>query len=109
MQNLKGRNAIVTGGGRGVGREIALLLAKEGANVMVCDPGLGRGGEATTERPADEVVAEIKKAGGNAIAVYDSVGDYKKAGDMVAEDADLILKGKDHPWVSRGGLKLDTG
>jgi len=83
MQNLKGRAALVTGGGRGVGREIALLLAKEGAKVMVCDPGLGRGGEATTERPADEVVAEIKKAGGTAIAVYDSVADYKKAGEMV--------------------------
>jgi NAD(P)-dependent dehydrogenase (short-subunit alcohol dehydrogenase family) len=85
MQNLKGKAAIVTGGGRGVGRDIALLLAKEGAKVMVCDPGLGRGGEATTERPADEVVAEIKKAGGEAIAVYDSVADYKKAGEMVAK------------------------
>jgi NAD(P)-dependent dehydrogenase (short-subunit alcohol dehydrogenase family) len=83
MQNLKGKAAIVTGGGRGVGRDIALLLAKEGAKVMVCDPGLGRGGEATNERPADEVVAEIKAAGGTAIAVYDSVADYKLAKGMV--------------------------
>ena len=48
-QHLKGRAAIVTGAGRGVGRDIALLLAKEGAKVMVCDPGVGRGGEVTTE------------------------------------------------------------
>ncbi len=82
-QHLKGRAAIVTGGGRGVGREIALLLAQQGAKVMVCDPGVGRGGEATAERPADEVVAEIKKAGGTAIAAYDSVADYKLAGAMV--------------------------
>ena len=80
---LKGKAAIVTGGGRGIGREVALLLAKEGASVIVNDPGVGRGGEATDERPADEVVAEIKKAGGKAQANYDSVADYQKAGAMV--------------------------
>jgi len=82
-QHLKGRAAIVTGAGRGVGRDIALLLAKEGAKVMVCDTGAGRGGEATTENPADAVVAEITKAGGTAIAAYDSVGDFKLAKGMV--------------------------
>ena len=81
--HLKGRAGIVTGAGRGVGREIALLLAKEGAKIIVCDTGAGRGGEVTGERPADDVVAEIKKAGGTAIAAYDSVADYKKAGGMV--------------------------
>ena len=54
-QHLQGRSAIVTGGGRGIGREIALSMAREGARVVVVDPGLGRGGEATDERPADEV------------------------------------------------------
>jgi 3-oxoacyl-[acyl-carrier protein] reductase len=83
-QHLKGRSAIVTGAGRGIGREIALLLAKEGAKVAVCDPGLGRGGESTTERVADETVNDIKKAGGTAIALYDSVADYKKSGEMIA-------------------------
>src|SRR4051812_7123071 len=82
--HLRGRAAIVTGAGRGIGRDIALLLAKQGASVVVNDPGVGRGGESTKERPADDVVAQIKAAGGNAIAVYDSVGDYEKAGDMVA-------------------------
>jgi len=82
-QHLNGKAAIVTGAGRGVGRDIALLLAQQGAKVMVCDTGAGRGGEATQENPADAVVAEIKKAGGTAIAAYDTVGDYKLAGAMV--------------------------
>jgi NAD(P)-dependent dehydrogenase (short-subunit alcohol dehydrogenase family) len=84
-QHLKGRSAIVTGAGRGIGREIALLLAKQGAKVGVCDPGLSRGGEQTEERVADEVVGLIKKDGGSAIPLYDSVADYKKAGEMVAK------------------------
>ena len=84
-QHLKGRSALVTGAGRGIGREIAILLAKQGAKVAVCDPGLGRGGEQTEERVADEVVNLIKKDGGAAIALYDSVADYKKCGEMVAK------------------------
>ena len=82
-KHLEGRSAIVTGAGRGIGRAVALELARQGAKVLVNDPGVGRGGEATTERPADDVVAEIKKEGGAAIANYDSVADYKKAGAMV--------------------------
>ena len=62
--HLKGKAAIVTGAGRGIGRDVALLLAKEGASVIVNDPGVGRGGEATDERPADDVVAQIRSAGG---------------------------------------------
>ena len=62
--HLKGRSAVVTGAGRGIGREVARLLAAEGANVIVNDPGVGRGGEKTEERPADDVVAEIRAAGG---------------------------------------------
>lgn len=84
QQHLKGRSAIVTGAGRGIGREIALLLAKQGAKVAVCDPGLGRGGEQTGERVADEVVALIRKDSGTALALYESVADYKKTGEMVA-------------------------
>ena len=82
-QHLKGRAAIVTGAGRGVGRDIALLLAKQGAKVMVCDTSMGRGGESTNDNVADQVVAEIKAAGGMAIAAYDMVGDYKLAKGMV--------------------------
>jgi 3-oxoacyl-[acyl-carrier protein] reductase len=54
--HLEGKAAVVTGAGRGIGREVALLLASEGARVIVNDPGVGRGGEKTEERPADEVV-----------------------------------------------------
>lgn len=81
--HLKGRAAVVTGAGRGIGRAVALELARQGASVVVNDPGVGRGGEKTEERPADDVVAEITKAGGKAVANYDSVADYLKAGLMV--------------------------
>ncbi len=86
--HLKGKAAVVTGAGRGIGRAIAMLLAKEGASVIVVDPGVGRGGEATNERPADEVVAEITKAGGKAQANYDSVAEYLKAGLMIKQCVD---------------------
>ena len=81
--NLEGKAGIITGAGRGIGRGIALLMAREGASVVVNDPGAGRNGEVTTERPADEVVAEIAKAGGKALANYDSVASYVSAGRMV--------------------------
>jgi len=89
-QRLKGRSALVTGAGRGIGREIALLLAQHGAKVAICDPGLSRGGEQTEERVADEVVTLIKKNGGSAIALYDSVADYGKAGEMVAKTVEAF-------------------
>ena len=90
--HLKGKAAVVTGAGRGIGREVALLLAKEGAGVVVNDPGVGRGGEKTEEHPADDVVAEITKAGGKAVANYDSVSDYLKAGLMVKQCVDTFGK-----------------
>ena len=76
---LKGRNAVVTGAGRGIGREIALALAAEGARVLVNDPGVSRDGSGRDVSPADEVVAEIKKGGGAAIANYESVTDFAAA------------------------------
>ena len=86
--HLKGKAAVVTGAGRGIGREVARLLAAEGASVVVNDPGVGRGGEKTEERPADDVVAEILKAGGHASPNYDSVSDYLKAGLMIKQCVD---------------------
>lgn len=85
MNNLEGRAGIVTGAGRGIGREVALLLAREGANVIVNDPGVGRGGEDMDEKPADEVVAAIAEGGGQAMANYDSVAEYDSAGRMVQQ------------------------
>jgi NAD(P)-dependent dehydrogenase (short-subunit alcohol dehydrogenase family) len=90
--NLQGRAGIVTGAGRGIGRAVALLLAKEGASVVVNDPGVGRGGEATEEKPADAVVAEIESVQGRASANYSSVADYASAGRMIAQCVDTYGK-----------------
>jgi NAD(P)-dependent dehydrogenase (short-subunit alcohol dehydrogenase family) len=90
--HLKGKTAVVTGAGRGIGREVAKTLAAEGVSVIVNDPGVGRGGEKTEERPADDVVAEIRKAGGKAAANYDSVADYLKAGLMIKQCVDEFGK-----------------
>ena len=65
---VAGKVAIVTGAGRGIGRGIALLLAAEGARVVVCDIGASLQGEGNDAGPAQETVAAINKAGGKAIA-----------------------------------------
>ena len=70
---LKDKVAVVTGAGRGIGRGEALALAEEGAKVVVNDLGVERNGTGVSASPADEVVAEIKKKGGEAVANYDSV------------------------------------
>ena len=68
MANIvAGKVAIVTGAARGIGRGIALLMAQEGAKVVVCDIGASLDGAGTDAGPAQEVVDEIKKAGGQAI------------------------------------------
>ena len=72
-QRLKGKVAIVTGAGRGLGRAEALLLASEGAKVVVNDLGGARDGAGGAHSPADAVVKEIKDKGGEAVANYDSV------------------------------------
>ena len=83
MGLLDGRVALVTGAGRGIGREEALLLAKHGAKVVVNDLGGGFDGSGKDIGPAAEVVAEIKKNGGEAVSNGDSVSDFKGAKRMV--------------------------
>ena len=73
MGLLDGKVAIVTGSGGGIGREEALALAKQGAAVVVNDLGGSRDGSGAGHRMADAVVEEIQKAGGTAVANYDSV------------------------------------
>ena len=70
---LKDKVAVVTGAGGGIGRGTALLLAKEGAKVVVNDIGGSAAGEGRDTTPADKVVAEITAAGGTAVSNYDSV------------------------------------
>jgi NAD(P)-dependent dehydrogenase (short-subunit alcohol dehydrogenase family) len=75
----EGRVAIVTGAGRGLGREHALLLAAHGAKVVVNDIGAGIDGSGEDSSPANEVVALIEKAGGEAIANGEDVSDWSGA------------------------------
>jgi NAD(P)-dependent dehydrogenase (short-subunit alcohol dehydrogenase family) len=70
---LKDKVAVVTGAGRGIGREIAVLMARLGAHLVVNDYGGSEGGQGGSQNPADEVVGLIKEAGGRAAASYDSV------------------------------------
>jgi NAD(P)-dependent dehydrogenase (short-subunit alcohol dehydrogenase family) len=82
---LTGKVVLVTGGGRGIGRSHCLELAKQGAAVVVNDPGVGRDGSRDDESgPAAGVVAEIEAAGGKAVAHTGSVAAWEDVADMVA-------------------------
>ncbi|HCH10404.1 MAG TPA: 3-hydroxyacyl-CoA dehydrogenase, partial [Dehalococcoidia bacterium] len=70
---LKDKVGIVTGSGRGIGRGVAMLMAAEGAKMVVNDLGGAVDGSGNSSSPADDVVDEIKAAGGDAVANYDSV------------------------------------
>lgn len=102
---LDDKVAVITGAGRGIGREIALLLAKEGAKVVVNDFGGredGTGGEA---KVADDVVNEIRNAGGIAVANYDAVGTMA-AGKRIIQTA-LDNFGKIDILVNNAGILRD--
>jgi NAD(P)-dependent dehydrogenase (short-subunit alcohol dehydrogenase family) len=103
---LAGKVAIVTGSGRGIGREEALLMAKHGAKVVVNDLGAhfdGTGQASAT--PAQEVVAEIKKMGGEAVANGDSVADFKAAKRIIQCALDTF--GKLNIVVNNAGILRD--
>ncbi|MEA2460473.1 MAG: hypothetical protein QOH90_650 [Actinomycetota bacterium] len=85
MGLLDGKVAIVTGAGRGIGREHALALAKEGAKIVVNDLGGSTAGEGQDATPAQSVADEIKALGGQATANYDNVADFQGSGNMVKQ------------------------
>jgi len=87
---LQGRVAIVTGAGRGLGREHALELARQGAAVVVNDYGVSLSGDGTGETPADEVVGEIVAAGGQAVVNRADVADFDAAAAMVQQAIDTF-------------------
>ena len=80
---LDGKCAVVTGGGRGLGRAIALAMSFHGAKVVVNDFGTELNGSNPSPGPADEVVVEIKKSGGTAVASFASVADYNDAKNII--------------------------
>jgi NAD(P)-dependent dehydrogenase (short-subunit alcohol dehydrogenase family) len=103
---LEGKVAIITGAGRGIGREEALLMAKHGAKVVVNDLGAHFDGSgAATGTPAQEVVSEIKKAGGQAIANGESVTDFKGAKRILECAIDTF--GKCNILVNNAGILRD--
>jgi len=92
MGLLDGKIAIVTGSGGGIGREHALALSKEGAAVVVNDLGGARDGTGTGQSMADKVVAEIKEAGGEAVANYDTVATVEGANNIIKTAVDAFDK-----------------
>ncbi|MEM7342426.1 MAG: SDR family oxidoreductase [Actinomycetota bacterium] len=105
MGHLDGRTVIVTGAGRGVGREHALLLGAEGANVVVNDLGGEQDGTGRSTGPAQEVVDEIIAAGGTAMANGDSVADWEGAQRMI--NAAVETYGDLHGVVNNAGILRD--
>jgi NAD(P)-dependent dehydrogenase (short-subunit alcohol dehydrogenase family) len=80
---LRGKVAVVTGAGRGIGRGVALVLADQGAHVVVNDYGVTTDGREPTAGPAHDVVTEIKQRGGAAVANHDSVSSWEGAAKIV--------------------------
>ncbi len=105
MGLLDGKVAIITGAGGGIGRQHALLFAKEGAKVVVNDLGGDRHGGGKGAERADAVVEEIKKAGGDAVANYDSVSTREGADGMLW--AALNKFGKVDILVNNAGVLRD--
>ncbi|MCV7194422.1 SDR family oxidoreductase [Mycolicibacterium brumae] len=105
MPGVQDRVVIVTGAGGGLGREYALTLAREGAAVVVNDLGGARDGSGAGHNMADEVVAEIRAAGGRAVANYDSVAEAAGAANMVKTAIDEF--GAVHGVVSNAGILRD--
>ena len=106
MGVLDGKVVLVTGGGNGIGKETALLLAREGAKVVVNDLGGSvTGGDEGSAGPAEQVAQQIKAAGGQAVSNSDSVTDFKAVQRMVEQAKDTF--GGLHAIVNPAGILRD--
>jgi NAD(P)-dependent dehydrogenase (short-subunit alcohol dehydrogenase family) len=103
---LDGRVAIITGAGRGIGREHALLFAREGAHVVVNDMGGANDGSGADAGPAQEVVNEIEALGGTAVANTDNVADWSGAQSLVQQAVDTY--GRLDVLVNNAGILRDA-
>jgi NAD(P)-dependent dehydrogenase (short-subunit alcohol dehydrogenase family) len=102
---LKGRVAVVTGAGKGLGRAEAVALAIQGAKVVVNDLGAASDGSGLSKTPADEVVAAIKKSGGVAVPSYVSVADVQGAESIIKTAVDTF--GRIDVLVNNAGFNRD--
>ncbi|WP_018602852.1 SDR family oxidoreductase [Mycobacterium sp. 155] len=105
MPGVQDRVVVVTGAGGGLGREYALTMAREGASVVVNDLGGARDGTGAGHSMADQVVSEIKEAGGRAVANYDSVAEPEGAENIVKTAIDEF--GKVDGVISNAGILRD--
>src|SRR3954471_7855375 len=91
-KSLQDKVIIVTGAGRGIGREIALLCAAEGAKVVVNDPGVAADGSGSNASPAEEGVEEIKKRGGPRVGNFEGAAEGSPAGKIAKTALDTFGK-----------------
>ncbi len=105
MNTLKDRVAIITGAGRGIGREHALLFAAEGAKVVVNDLGGATDGSGSDATPAEQVAAEIVAAGGQAVANADDISTWEGAERLVQQAIDTF--GDLHVLINNAGILRD--
>lgn len=105
MTALEGRVAVITGAGRGIGREHALLFAAQGASVVVNDLGGSNSGDGADAGPAHEVVAEIRAAGGTAVANTENVATWGGAQSLVQQAIDEF--GRLDVVVNNAGILRD--